>query len=269
MATREDKTEVLNGMLEDMKNNTPITQIAEGGLARSILEIFNERIDTTYNYVDDLSPMAYVSTATGSYLDRIGELVDCERLSNELDENYRYRITQQVHVAAKSNKDALVLKCLEVEGINDVILTPYTYGIGSFTAHIISEDLDTPDELVLQAQAILNENQAAGVRGIAEKPELVSIDIVVRLVLMAGVTSQEGRSISYDIQTKIEDYVKELGMGNSINSMDIYQIADSAKVAEVSVESVKINSKEIDTLQPEYSIKWNERCYPREIKIIA
>jgi hypothetical protein len=256
-------------MLTDMKTNTPITQTAEGGTARSVLEVVNERLDDTYDYVDIGISAAYVSTATGNDLDKIGALLNCSRLTNESDTNYRYRVTQQVYIAAKSNKIALKLKCLAVSGVTNIIETPYTYGLGSFTFHVISNDLDTPDSLVRAVQAVIDENKAEGIKGIAAKPKLVPVDISVRLVLAPGVTTQEGNSISYDVQSKIEDYVNDLGMGTPINSMDVYQIAGQSRVTEVSVELVRINNRVVGGSPTEYACKWDERFYSRTIKVIV
>lgn len=269
MSVRKSDEQNLNEMLQDMKANTPITQTAPGGTARAVLEIFNQRLSTTYDYIDDKMMMAYVSTATGIYLDMIGELLDCTRLPNETDGNYRYRITQKVYVAAKSNETALKALCLQVDGVNDVIFTPYTHGMGSFTVHVISDELDTPIQLINQVQSILDENQAAGVRGIAAKPILIPVDVIIRTVVTSGVTQQEASSIAYDIKTKVESYIKELGMGSPIRSMDIYQIAYRARVAEVSIENIKINDREISGSPSEYAIQWDARYYPRDVKVIV
>lgn len=265
---RKDKNQNLNEMLDDMKNNTPITKTSEGGMARSLIEIFNERIDDTYDYIDDNIYASRFSSASGSNLDDIGELFGCTRLIDETDGNYRYRITQQGYVAAKSNEIAIRMKCLEVEGVRDVILTPYTRGIGSFTVHVLSDELDTPDDLINKVQKVINDNQAAGVRGVAAKPKLIPVDITIRLVLSSGVTSQESNSIAYDIHSKIETYIKGLGMGNPIKIMDIFNIAEQPRIAETSIEVVKINSRTITGSQTEYICKWDERYYPRDIIIV-
>jgi hypothetical protein len=266
---RKEKEQNLDEMLEDMKSNTPITKTSAGGVARSMLEIFNERIDNTYDYIDANIIASRFSTASGSILDSFGELVGCTRLPNETDGNYRYRITQQSYIAAKSNETAIRMKCLEIDGVNDVTLTPYTRGIGSFTVHVISSDIDTPDDLITKVQKVIDENQATGVRGIAAKPILVPVDIVIRLVLASGVTSQEGNSITYSIRSKIESYIKGLGMGNPINTMDIYHIAEMTRIAEASIETVKINSRTVTGSQAEYLCKWDERYYPREVTVIV
>jgi hypothetical protein len=266
---RKEKDQTLSEMLDDMKANTPITQTAEGGVARSLLEVFNERLDNTYDYADTGIAMAFLSTSSGSNLDKIGALLDCTRLTNESDTNYRYRISQQVYVAAKSNETALKLKCLTIPDVVDVIMTKYTYGIGSFTVHVISDELNTPDSLVAQVQSILDSNQAFGIRGVATKPKLVPIDVTIRLVMNSGVTSQESNSIAYTIKTKIEDYITSLSMGSSVESMKFYQIADQSRIADVSVESVVIDSKVISGSPTEYTCKWNERFYPGTIKIIT
>ena len=256
-------------MLENMKNKTPITDTSEGSIGRGFLEIFNSRIEDSLDYVDDTFIMAYVSRAIGSSLDLVGELVDCDRKVNESDDNYRYRITKQVHIAAKSNREAIKAKCLEVEGVKDVYLTRYTHGIGSFTVHVVSDEFDTPDSLVNQVQAVIDENQAEGVKGVAAKPKLVPIDIVIRAVPVSGVSKEESSSIAYDIKSKIDEYIKQLNMGQPINSMDVYRIAKNSRIAETSIESLKVNSREVSKSLSQYNVRWDEKCYPRQLEIIT
>jgi hypothetical protein len=93
--------------------------------------------------------------------------------------------------------------------------------------------------------------------------------MVIRLVLASGVTSQEGNSIAYSVRSTIESYIKGLGMGKTIKVMDIFHIADMPRIAEASIESVKINSRSITGSLVEYACKWDERYYPREVTVIV
>ena len=65
--------------LADLSQNTRITRLGPGGLARSLLEAVNRRLAEAYDTFDLNMAQAFVSTATGQYLDLIGGLLGVVR----------------------------------------------------------------------------------------------------------------------------------------------------------------------------------------------
>lgn len=71
----EIQEEAINYLVE----NTPITQLEAGGAARSLVDVFSRHLADFYTRLDvDLS-MAYLSTASGFYLDLLGKLFGVSR----------------------------------------------------------------------------------------------------------------------------------------------------------------------------------------------
>ena len=110
-----------------------------GSIAKLFLNIVNKNIANLYNTLTVNHLRAFVTTSDGEALDAIGVLLCCTRLKDETDDNYRYRITQQCLTLATSNETAVRLTALTVEGVEDVILKPYSMGAGSFTVIILSD----------------------------------------------------------------------------------------------------------------------------------
>ena len=104
--------ELMKEALDLLPANTPITNLSPGAVARSLLEVINRQIAVFYKTIDLNLAMSFLSSAKGKYLDLIGALLDCSRQDGEDDNNYRYRISQQVYVAAGCNETALRLKLL-------------------------------------------------------------------------------------------------------------------------------------------------------------
>ena len=108
-----------------------------GAIAKLFMNIVNQNIANLYDTLTVNHIRAFVTTADGAALDAIGVLVQCFRLKDETDDNFRYRIVNQCLTLATSNETAIRLTALTVEGVNDVILKPYSMGAGSFTVIVL------------------------------------------------------------------------------------------------------------------------------------
>lgn len=64
-------------------NNTDITQLSPGGVARSLVDITNQHIAEFYDVLDTDVSMAFLSTSNGFFLDLIGKLFGLSRIQKE------------------------------------------------------------------------------------------------------------------------------------------------------------------------------------------
>jgi uncharacterized phage protein gp47/JayE len=65
--------------LADLSQNTGITKLSAGGIARALLEALNRRLADAYNTFDLNLARAFVSASTGQYLDLMGTLLGITR----------------------------------------------------------------------------------------------------------------------------------------------------------------------------------------------
>ena len=154
-----------------------------GSIAKLFLNIVNKNIANLYNTLTVNHLRAFVTTSDGEALDAIGVLLCCTRLKDETDDNYRYRITQQCLVLATSNETAIRLTALTVDGVEDVILKPYSMGAGSFTVIVLSnEDVTNKGILDTVYQKLLKVH-GYGRRYNVVSPTLTYVSIRQRLYL--------------------------------------------------------------------------------------
>jgi len=71
--------ELMADSLEDLANNTNITKLSAGGIARALLEAMNTRLAEAYEIFDLNMARAFVSSAPGQFLELIGTLLGVER----------------------------------------------------------------------------------------------------------------------------------------------------------------------------------------------
>ena len=233
-----------------------------GSIAKLFMNIVNKNIANLYNTLTVNHLRAFVTTADGDALDAIGILLQCKRLVDESDDNYRYRITQQCLVLATSNETAIRLTALTVDGVEDVVLKPYSMGAGSFTVIVLSNE-DVTDKGILNAvyQKLLKVH-GYGIRYNVVSPTLTYIKIKQRLVINSSLSDIEKQEIKYDAQLALSDYLSHLTIGEDIVTDKITQILMnvSENVIEESNMDFYINGEK--ALYVNQSCRWFERFIP-------
>lgn len=79
MINKKSFKKIQQEAIDYLVENTPITQLESGGAARSMVDVFSRHLADFYTKLDiDLS-MAYLTTASGFYLDLLGKLFGVSR----------------------------------------------------------------------------------------------------------------------------------------------------------------------------------------------
>lgn len=77
--TAISKEDILRRILNNIGANTPITYIGPGSRAKAIANALAASLDDFYTILDNQTLLSFVSSASGRYLDMIGELVGVSR----------------------------------------------------------------------------------------------------------------------------------------------------------------------------------------------
>jgi len=100
MLFKKSLTELNEQAINDLQNNTDITNVSIGGVARSMLEVINKQLSDYYNVLDINQAMGFLSSAEGYFLDLIGDLFNMSRLqsgsatASVVDEIQRFYVTR-------------------------------------------------------------------------------------------------------------------------------------------------------------------------------
>jgi uncharacterized phage protein gp47/JayE len=207
---------ILNEMISQLRNTSDITNFSAGSMARTLLEVINTQLDTIYTSLNINLMQSFVSTASGTYLDYIGALIGCVRISGETDADYRYRITQQYLSFTRANETAVRLACLAVPGVKDVIMDEFHYGTGSFAIYIITDDLIPGQTTLTAAQSAVNENKSFGIYAKALAPNIADVNINYSFTFKKNSVNNIG-SITSSLRENIQKYFDGLGMGGAVD----------------------------------------------------
>lgn len=230
-----------------------------GAIAKLFMNIVNKNIANLYNTLTVNHIRAFVTTADGAALDNIGVLLQCTRLRDETDDNYRYRITNQCLTLATSNETAIRLTALTVEGVNDVILKPYSMGAGSFTVIVLSDEDVTSTGILETVKEKLLTVHGYGIRYNVVSPTLTYVSIRQRLHLNETLSDIEKQEIRYNVQLALTDYLSNLAIGEDIIIDKLTQVIMdvSPDIIQESNIQFKINGER--ALYVNQSCRWFER----------
>lgn len=230
-----------------------------GGIAKLFMNIVNQNIANLYNTLTVNHLRAFVTTSDGDALDAIGLLLQCFRLQDESDDNYRYRITQQCLVLATSNETTIRLTALTVDGVSDVVLKPYSMGAGSFTVIVLSDTDVTENTILDEVRTKLLTVHGYGIRYNVVSPTLTYVSIKQRLFLNDTLSDIEKQEIRYNVQLALIDYLSNLKIGENIMIDKITQI-----IMNVSPDIIQESNMEFwingeKALYVNQSCRWFER----------
>lgn len=230
-----------------------------GSIAKLFMNIVNKHIADLYNTLTVNHLRAFVTTSDGDALDAIGLLLQCFRLDNESDDNYRYRITQQCLVLATSNETAVRLTALTVEGVKDVVLKPYSMGAGSFTVIILTDEDATETEILEEVRQRLLNVHGYGIRYNVISPTLTYVSIKQRIFLNEKLSTAEKQEIKYEVQLALIDYLSNLKVGEDIVLDKITQIIMNVSDDIIQEANVGLWINGEKALYVNQSCRWFER----------
>lgn len=366
MLFKKSLAELNEQAINDLQNNTDITNVSIGGVARSMLEVINKQLSDYYNVLDINQAMGFLSSAEGYFLDLMGDLFNMPRLQSETatataadeaqrfyvtrgvlgdyiptlqilsgtkvttsddeisftvtasvsfdaaatevyvpiesddtgtsynvgknglishdlgitdvyttndkalingsdtedDNNYRYRISNATLSAEKANETAIRLAALSVDGVADVVMSPFARGMGSYDVLVIPTEGLAGASLIALVQTAIEGVQAYGIRGTAAAPGIVQVDIEVRIIFIGGVTDGDQESIKARVKSAIEKYTVSIPVGGTFILNELrQQIMDvSPKIRDHTIHCYYF--REQPHLLGNVSILYNEMFYP-------
>lgn len=225
-----------------------------GSIARLFMNIVNKNIANLYNTLTVNHLRAFVTTSNGDALDAIGELVRCVRLKNELDDNYRFRVTKQCLTLATSNETAIRLTALITEGVKDVVLKPYSMGAGSFTVIVLTDEDVTQSDLLTTVYNKLLSVHGYGIRFNVVSPTLNYITIKQRVYIRDTLSDAKKQEIRYEVQLALIKYLSSLTIGENLVIDKITQV-----IMNVSSDIIQESNMEF-YINGEKAIYVNQSC---------
>lgn len=191
----------------------------------SVIDIYNKVIadecQDMYQYIEDNKNPYLFTNTYGKDLDSLGYWVNLERLTDESDEQYKYRLKEWVLQAEASNTKAIENSLLNTTYASNIQYVPYTHGSGTATCYIIPKEYEDENiSLALQEAYDLLKDTVS--------PSLYVEYIVptIRAIAFNCFVSISGdeTTIKNNIAKKIQDYVNGIAPGEYLQLGNIIKL---------------------------------------------
>lgn len=243
---------------------TQLNHLGSGSVARLILAEVNKHIADLYQKLEISHIQAFLSFAEGDALDGIGELVNCERQTDETDENYKYRIHQQPLSLAKANETSIRLAILSVPEVRDVILKPFSHGSGSFTAYVVTDQIHVDEDILQNVTEQLDDMKAFGIRAEVLQPRLAPVEIRAKVLFNESLDGLERTSILDTITTTVRTHINELNPGDTLDMHTLRRSILDVDQAIIDIDIYHFTVKDKPVLVVDQVSAWNERFIEAE-----
>jgi uncharacterized phage protein gp47/JayE len=134
----------------------------------------------------------------------------------ESDDNFRFRIANQVLSAETGNLTAIRMKALSVPGVADVEIFPFHRGVGTFDVLIKSTSPSVTPSLINNVRQALYFTVAQGVSFNVRKPKETGVSIELTISLRNHMSEQRQSILKKDIQGLVFDYLDNLDIGQPL-----------------------------------------------------
>jgi hypothetical protein len=249
---RKAAATILNEMIASLQSRSNITNFSAGSLARTLLEVINTQFTRVYDVLDTTLLQGFVSSATGVYLDYLGQLLACARTLGESDEDYRYRISRTTLSMAQANETAVRLAVLGLPGVNDAKLQQYLYGNGSFGVTILTDELVPSTAVIETAQAVVDRVKGFGVYAKVLACSIGNVDLRYTLVGRADAAALAG-----PLKEAIQRHFDAVGAGGVLDLVYLarlpYTLAagvTESRITDLVIDGNTVYSRESYTLVP-------------------
>lgn len=205
----------------DKKLNEYGFSTTPGSIAKLFADIINKNISDFYETLSVNHMQSFVTTATGTYLDSIGAMLNCTRKEEELDDDYRKRICHQTLSLAKANETSIRLAVLSVDDIEDVVLKKYSHGPGSLTIVPITSDITI--NKISEVEDAISDIVSCGEKVIIKSPTYKYVKINVNLSISLSIDDVQKQNIKTEVRQAIMKYINALRIGEPIMINELTQ----------------------------------------------
>lgn len=239
--------------------------------ARSLLEATDIKLSDLYSMLSNDLQDYYLSQAGGSALDALVVLLGIYRRQGESDDNLRVRASKARTSAATGNLQSLTSALLSLSNVRDVIVRPFTYGIGSLTFYAIGTNGIVDAATLAMATQAIQANQAAGAYTVVTVPTSVQLNVTGTVLFNASVPMYQRQSVRNAAQAALATYISNLSMGDSFvvaKAIAVIMDAGGGQISDftiLTISTTAIDGTTREQLVRNYLPQFDEELIPGQI----
>lgn len=218
--------------------------ISKGSVIDMFLKSVSYMLSIAHKEIEDNKQPYLFTKQTGEELDDTGYFLQCPRLTNESDENYKYRLMKWVQRNASCNLEAINEAIRTLSFSSSATYVPYTDGVGTATVYLIpyKYEEDYIKNAIAEAKSVLD--KVISPSSIVE----YTVPTPSKIKLVVYLDVKENADINYikkEIIDKTKNYINNLAPGSSLMLGAINNLALNVDGVEYfNVVQVYIDDKE-------------------------
>ena len=230
--------------IKDKFYNLSKIDVAKGSVIDMIFKSFSYMITQAHAVIEDNKKPYLFTQQKEDELDSTGYFLQCPRLVNESDDNYRYRLMKWTQRNATNNLEAINNAIKTLSFASSATYVPHTDGIGTATVYLIpyKYNEDYIVNTIKEAKEVLDKVMSPSSIVEYVVPEPVSVKLV------SYIDVKEGSDLAYiqrEATKLIREYINNIAPGDKlllgkINNM----VLDIEGVEYFNVVQVYLNDKE-------------------------
>ncbi|MBR2246191.1 MAG: hypothetical protein IJ880_04065 [Bacilli bacterium] len=280
MLVKKSGQEIIRDAMNLITENTPITNLNSGSIARSIVEATAGEYENLYEFAETVLHNGYLSRADEEHLIYFGELFNYpRRIEVVVDpetgdrieqlitlDTYRYELSKQVTAAVSSNEEALRLAILPIPGVQSIVGKEYTHGTGSFSFIVTTLYGFDTEAVKVDIENAIQEKKGFGIRPEVVLPADIPLEMQLQIIFKESTPQKD--SIRYKIQSELMNY-----FGNFKTDQDFIYNDFVKEVMDMdeNIVDFKLNYfylNDMPALLTNHTVLEEERIRPRLIDVL-
>lgn len=139
----------------------------------------------------------------------------------ESDDSYRFRLSSVFEAKEQAVYASIRLAALSIPGVNDIKLVNAEQGPGSFSLYVQSTSPTPSPSLLRSVSDAVNQVTSYGIRPFISAPSALGLELVAAVNWSPRATKEEIAIGYQQMRNRVEQYVNELDIGDSILFSDL------------------------------------------------
>lgn len=288
MFLTKSEDQILQQALDQIKTNTPYTNVYAGSIVRSLFEAIstligsNENNDAVYDMMEKIYDDNFLSTADSEALNLIAGMFNYKRRSvitvnsqtgeeeEQLidDEMFRKEISEVVEASKSSNLTSIRFHLLQIQGVRDVVFDEFRLGTGSFVVIGVPMAGYDDEEIKEKMEEVLEEQRAFGVKTYVDTPHRVIVDMRLKLMFRSGVTPSEKDFVIYETINSVRNHFDRKDRGESFLYHEFAQfiLDQDERIQDFEITSFSLDGRPV--LRGNHHLHDNDQLKAGDIEIV-
>lgn len=207
-------SDIYKSIVESIQSKIGV-EIQKGTFVDAYAKATSEIIEDAYIEIENSKNPHIYTKLQGEDIDKYGVLINCIREADESDKNYLKRCMDWTLNNQASNRTSIENVLLNLRYSSNATYVPYTHGTGTATVYIIP--IEYKEEII----ALAKQEAYDKLKKIVSPDSYISVvtpkPIYVRLAIYASFDGADEQNIKTNIERKIEEYVNNIPIGESLS----------------------------------------------------